>query len=64
MATNGYRTGPVTEDARTSEPTLVDETKKGEKYDDGSAPVAYTQSDDPFGDESNAEVKYKVLAWW
>lgn len=21
-------------------------------------------SDDPFGDETNAEVKYRVMAWW
>ena len=23
-----------------------------------------TGKDDPFGDESNSEVKYKVMAWW
>ena len=32
----------------------------------GSAPrtVGYKGKDDPFGDESNAEVKYRTMHWW
>ena len=62
---DGYRTGPLTEEARTSsDPTLVDEGKVSGKGNGGQEELEYTPSDDPFGDESNAEVKYKVLTWW
>ena len=26
--------------------------------------ASHADSDDPFGDETNAEVKYRVMAWW
>lgn len=26
--------------------------------------TSHADSDDPFGDETNAEVKYRVMAWW
>ena len=55
--------GPLTEEAkekRPSDETLAHSSKKnGEKEQ-----LEYTASDDPFGDESNSEVKYKVLEWW
>lgn len=27
-------------------------------------PIRSKESDDPFGDESNSEIKYKTMAWW
>lgn len=26
--------------------------------------VVYKEKEDPFGDESNSEVKYRTMAWW
>ena len=41
------------------------DTKDVEKGPDNELKRRYTShSDDPFGDESNAQVKYKVLEWW
>ena len=63
MATEGYMRGPLTEEAtekRSSDETLVLPSKK----DGVKEQLEYTASDDPFGDESNSEVKYKVLEWW
>lgn len=40
---------------------------KDEKYYDPEDDVLkpnLTQPDDPFGNEENAEVKYKTLKWW
>jgi hypothetical protein len=33
---------------------------KEKEFDDGTVP----QYQDAFGDESNAEVKYKTMEWW
>jgi hypothetical protein len=63
-----YRTTPVNEDPKTSydHETLVGndrrDVEKG-SMEKLSSP-ANTSSDDPFGDESDSEVKYKVLKWW
>ena len=65
MATNGYSSGPKAEEARRSDDTVVaNERKDAEKAESGGSNLQYSQSDDPFGDESNSEVKYKVLEWW
>lgn len=40
---------------------------KDEKYfdpEDNILKPEPTQCDDPFGNEANAEVKYKTLKWW
>lgn len=63
MATYGYGGQDIVDD-RTA--TIDREEKKypppppyeDEKYDTPS------YADDPFGDEENAEVKYRTLKWW
>lgn len=40
---------------------------QGEKFmdlEDNFIKPEITQCDDPFGNEANAEVKYKTLKWW
>ena len=34
------------------------------EYGQPRASVGYKGKDDPFGDETNSEVKYRVMAWW
>lgn len=34
--------------------------RKEKEFDDGNMP----QYQDAFGDETNAEVKYKTMEWW
>ena len=40
--------------------------KSGADVEDGAPPstVGYKGKADPFGDESNAEVKYRTMEWW
>ena len=62
--TDGYSSGPKAEEARRSDDTAIANEMKAEKAEHGESNVQYSKSDDPFGDESNSEVKYKVLEWW
>lgn len=63
-----YRRNPISEDNKASyNGTLVgdEDNRDVEKGPRNELKPQYTShSDDPFGDESNAEVKYKVLEWW
>lgn len=73
MAQNSFREGVVLEEGKRpyDSTTVGDESPSHE----GQKPVSGTDSrtatrtgptmhDDPFGDESNADVKYKTMAWW
>ena len=46
-------------------PPYPDEEKqqeKGNEFQEGEQ--TYGDKGDPFGDETNAEVKYKSMSWW
>lgn len=48
-----------------SPPAYPDEEKQQDKpqqIDDGKP--SHGDKGDPFGDETNAEVKYKSMSWW
>ena len=61
MAANGYRTEYEKDAYETggySSDERLGETEKG--LEDSKS----KDSDDPFGDESKSEVKYRTMAWW
>ena len=66
MADDEYSAGGVMEkgqprlDKVGTSPNRHDEEKK----EIGGQSTRYKSREDPFGDESNSEVKYKVMAWW
>lgn len=67
MMPQNYRTASLAEEGRyaSDDGTLIsDDRKVPEKADAQDQQLEYKGSDDPFGDESNSEVKYKVLEWW
>ena len=41
-----------------------DERAVGDLEVNLSKPQASTRKDDPFGDETNSDVKYRTMAWW
>jgi hypothetical protein len=49
-----------------SEPIEAKQKDQEKAVDDGAdlKPIDNTPYIDPFGDEQNAEVKYKTLKWW
>lgn len=68
MVSNGYRTG-YNEDGVTHNTDYKPEYGSEEKYsgdsEKGPTVVAkYQGKEDPFGDETNSEVKYRTMAWW
>ena len=75
MARDGFREGNALEQGKSSyDSTAVgDEYQEHENEKPASGMESRTHSagrkrstveDDPFGDESNADVKYKTMAWW
>lgn len=66
MATHGYRKG-YSDEGVVSDTTYQPEynEKYGPDTEKGpSVSVGYKGKDDPFGDETNSEVKYRTMAWW
>jgi hypothetical protein len=61
MATNSYRKGGVLEDGKTSYEGPPSDTNSQAKVE---ATTGHKGKQDPFGDEENSEVKYKILRWW
>lgn len=59
MAQNGYPSGSVLEDGK---PVYKSEAQ-GVEHDVEKKKSSGTAKDDPFGDETNSEVKYKVMKW-
>lgn len=57
-ATNGqtYQPGPAGSDERNS----LSDTEKAAAV----KPTSSADKNDPFGDESNSEVKYRTMHWW
>ncbi|KAL6714821.1 hypothetical protein ACLMJK_007081 [Lecanora helva] len=69
MASDGYRTG-YGDNGIVDDQGYKPEYGSDEKYgsDDAekgpSRAIGYKGKDDPFGDETNSEVKYRTMAWW
>ena len=64
MATNGGQSSPLAGNGDTSfdkEHSPHDPEKQDEKQ---QAMANKYGKEDPFGDESNSEVKYKTMKWW
>ena len=59
-----YRTGPIVEGGKPSYESATYGGGDGDQEKGMPNTVGYEGKDDPFGDETNAEVKYKVMAWW
>lgn len=69
MATKGYRHGDISDDGVLEEKEYQPQHNSEERYsgDAEKGPtknVGYKGKDDPFGDETNSEVKYRTMAWW
>jgi hypothetical protein len=60
MATQTYRTGNQAEEGKPSYDSTLDGYEREKVSREGSP----QRKDDPFGDETNSQVKYKVLRWW
>ena len=61
MANNaGYRTDWARDNEKYGNEKLSSDVEDGQN----GATRGYGGKDDPFGDESNSEVKYRVMAWW
>lgn len=68
MASNGYRAG-YNEDGVMHNTDYKPDSGSDERYggDSEKGPavgVGYKGKEDPFGDETNSEVKYRTMAWW
>ena len=68
MANRGYGAG-YSEDGvlngQAYKPDYGNDEKYGSDAEKGpSSSVGLKEKDDPFGDETNSEVKYKTMAWW
>ena len=67
MATN-YRTGDTPLNGANVEQKDSYESTMGGQNDPEKHAVpptrGYKGKEDPFGDETNAEVKYKTMKWW
>lgn len=44
--------------------TCVEQVPSISEEKEAGAPATLSDGEDPFGDESDAQVKYKTLAWW
>ena len=68
MAASGYRTGysgdGVLSDQEYQRGYGGDEKHSSDAEKGPSRAIGYKGKDDPFGDETNAEVKYRTMAWW
>ena len=67
MAENGYRKRYANGVLGNDE--YQEEHLNGEKYDGDTEKgptitLGYEGKDEPFGDETNNEVKYRTMAWW
>lgn len=68
MAANGYRTGYGNDgvlNGQEYQPEYGNEENNGGDTEKGpSRAIGYKGKDDPFGDETHSEVKYRTMAWW
>ena len=65
MGDDTYRARGVVEDEK--QPLDLRTSPNGHDEEKNEVQLQSTSSrskEDPFGDESNSEVKYKVMAWW
>ena len=68
MASSDYNENGVTGGDERYKPSYEASGAGPNGYDTEKAAVrtetASTNSDDPFGDETNSEVKYRTMRWW
>ena len=56
---NGYKAG-----WNENEESYHEKSSSDAEYGQTRGSVGYKGKGDPFGDESNSEVKYRTMAWW
>lgn len=63
MARNGYRTGGEegNHENNGDAEKMSDDMEFGRQ---SRRSVGYRGKDEPFGDETKSEVKYRTMAWW
>ncbi len=67
MAANGYRTGYEDNgviNGKGRQPESGSERDGHDTERGQSRAIGYKGKDEPFGDETNSEVKYRTMAWW
>ena len=68
MANNTYRTGYGDDgvlNGQGHQPEYTSEETYGSDSEKGpSRAIGFKGKDDPFGDETHSEVKYRTMAWW
>lgn len=57
---NGYRAGWTNDD----DTYRTEKSSSDAEYGQPRSSVGYKGKEDPFGDESKSEVKYRTMAWW
>ena len=62
METHSYRQNGAEKKLDDREPYYGDE--KADDTEAGPPTVGYKGKEDPFGDETHSEVKYRTMAWW
>ena len=62
MASTGHWQDEDGEDADYQDPYYGNEKSSG--AENGPQTMGYKGKNDPFGDETNSEVKYRTMRWW